>query len=198
MSMLGQSFYIAFGGNLLLSWGLLPVPSRASAARRRMPGPAALAGMLASAAAASLLHGLAFRWLLTPAGLESLAPFVFALALILVYSAFAAVAARLPGSPPRPEADADRPVPASLVLYAGVLAAGGLRTGMAGVMASAAAAVLGFSLASTLLEDILARQELEPVPASFEGLPSRLLTAGLMALAFSGVDEAFFSRIFPG
>jgi len=48
--------------------------------------------------------------------------------------------------------------------------------------------------ATRFLDDIVERIELEPIPAPFRGAPIRFISAGLMALAFAGVDAGFFAR----
>jgi electron transport complex protein RnfA len=58
-------------------------------------------------------------------------------------------------------------------------------------LAASAAAGLGYWLASVLLESIRERLELSDLPGPFKGAPAMLISAGLMALAFMGVDAAF-------
>lgn len=199
MSLIGQSFYLAFGANILFSWGILPGLSR-DGGRRGLAGTLELGAMTLAAAIGSLLNALAFRWLLEPLGLESLVPFVFAGTLLLALWALGfSKGGRKAGDGPgiRPGENPEWIIYMPAVLFACVLSAAGFDGSAAFLMLSGASAAFGFIVASVFLEDILARQELEPTPRPFAGLPARLLSAGLMALAFSGVDAAFFGRIFP-
>lgn len=193
MSIVSQSFYLAFGGNLLFAWGLMPSRNSRPSSPKRGAIPVARTGLfLAACAMAALAHSLVFRYILEPLGLDSLVPFVFTLALFGAYRAIAYVFRAIEGFA---ENDNIRPIPASLALYACVLAVNAQGGSVLGIMVSGAAAAFGFLLSSAFLDDIMEQHGLEPAPVSFRGLPTRFLSAGLIALAFSGVDMAFFGRI---
>ena len=51
---------------------------------------------------------------------------------------------------------------------------------------------IGFTMAITLFACVRERMEYSDIPKSFEGIPAALITAGLIALAFSGFQEIKF------
>jgi electron transport complex protein RnfA len=58
----------------------------------------------------------------------------------------------------------------------------GIGTGVVNGFATA----LGFTIAIVILAGIREKMEYNDIPQSFKGMPSVLLTAGLMAIAFCG------------
>jgi len=190
MSIFGLAFYCALAGNMLVQWGLLPPrkdPEKAT--------PAFIVLFLVASAMAATVDGLMFRFVLTPLGLESLAPVVFVIFLFSAYFAFRAFLS-VTGKTDRFRFD-DRSFQLTLVLYAVAMMAGGRFSSIWLLMGGGASAALGYLAATRFLDDIMDRLDLEPVPAPFRGAPIRFISAGLMALAFAGVDAGFFSR-FPG
>lgn len=190
MSVFGLAFYFALAGNMLLQWGLLP-PRNVS----KKPAPAFVVLFLFASALAATVDGLMFRFVLTPWGLESLGPVVFTAFLIcagLACKAFFSIT----GKSGAFQYD-ERSFQLTLVLYAVAMMAGGRFSSVWLLMGGGAAAALGYLAATRFLDDIMDRLDLEPVPAPFRGAPIRFITAGLMALAFAGVDAGFFSK-FPG
>jgi Na+-translocating ferredoxin:NAD+ oxidoreductase RnfA subunit len=188
MSVFGLAFYFVFGGNVLLGWGLVPV-------RRvdRKESPWAVAGFIAASAIAAALDGLLFRYALMPWGLESIAPIVFTLFLFGAYALLNAALSVL-GKPLLDMSDG-KGFQATLVLYAAAMIAGDSFSSIWYLLGGGAAAAFGYLAATRFLDTIMDRLDLEPVPLAFRGDPIRLLSAGLMALAFGGVDAGFFARI---
>jgi len=189
MTGLSLAFYFAFAGNIVSDWGL--IFGKANARRLIEPRKALL--LLLSAPLVALFHHASIRFALAPLGFEPLSPFVFALAAVAIYALISLARARL-GKPPIGEQALRREAPAAVVIYACALAASQLSAKPATVMAAAVAAALGFIAASTLLEDIAARIELENPPEALRGAPLRFISAGLIALAFSGIDIALYAR----
>jgi len=187
MSIIGVVFYFSLGGNVLAQWGLMP--TRGAGDR---PAPWGVPAFLAAAAIASAFDGLLFRYVLAPWRLESLAPVAFAL---FLFGAFSAVRASLALAG---KADVlrydERGFQTTLVLYAAAMMVGGRFSSVWYLLGGGAAAAFGYVAATRFLEAILERLDLEPIPAPFRGAPIRFLCAGLMALAFSGVDAGFFAR----
>jgi len=183
-------FYFVFGGNVLLGWGLLRGPGESLGRSLRPLGSLAL---LAAASAASAVYGLAFRFLLMPLGLDSLAPALFMILVLVAYvlvSGIAVAVGREPGAHP---SRFPSEVPLSLVLYVAALSVFRRAPTTAEVLAGGAAAAFGYLAADRVMADIMERLELESVPTAFRGYPIRLVTAGLVALAFSAADGLFFA-----
>lgn len=189
MTGLSFAFYFAFAGNIVSDWGL--IFGKANARRLLEPKKALL--LLFASPLVALFHHATLRYALTPLGLEALAPFAYALAAIGVYSLISLLRSRL-GKAPIDEDGLRHEAPAAVVIYACAVAASQLSARPTTVMAAAAAAALGFLAATALLEDIAARIELENPPEALRGAPLRFISAGLIALAFSGVDIALYVR----
>lgn len=188
MSIFGLAFYLTFGGNILVQWGVFP------AARSDRAGSwfASLAFMVA-AAVASVFDGLLFRHILTPMGLESMAPIAFALFVFGAYAVLRALFSAL--DKPFIGPFDDRSFQTTLVLYAAAMTAGQSFSSVWLLLGGGAMAAFGYLAATRFLDAIMERLDLEPVPAPFRGAPIRFISAGLMALAFSGVDASFFARL---
>lgn len=187
MSIVGMAFYFVLAGNMLIQWGLLPARSPSKKAT-----PVFFVMFLVASALAALFDGLIFRFVLTPLGLESLAPVVFVLFLCIAYLA-SRVFQSVTGKVVVFQYD-ERSFQLTLVLYAVAMIAGGRYSSVWLLMVSGAAAAFGYLAATRFLDDIMDRLDLEPVPLAFKGLPIRFISAGLMALAFAGVDAGFFSK----
>ena len=187
MSVIGLAFYFSLGGNMLIQWGLIP-SRRAETAR----SPLFVIFFLAISAVASVVYGSMFRYVLMPWGLESIAPVLFVLLLAGAYGALRA----LLGVAGKTEAfryDAMH-FQSTLALYAVAMMAGVRFSSGWFMLGGGAAAAFGYLAATRFLDDIVERMELEPIPAPFRGAPIRFISAGLMALAFAGVDAGFFAR----
>jgi len=187
MSVFGLAFYFSLGGNMLIQWGL--IPSRKAETGR---SPLFIVFFLVVSAAASAVYGSMFRYALTPWGMESIAPVLFVLLLAGAYAAFRALLKVLG------KAEAFRYEGAhfqsTLALYAIAMMAGGRFTSAWFMLGGGASAAFGYLAATRFLDDIVERIELEPIPAPFRGAPIRFISAGLIALAFAGVDAGFFAR----
>jgi len=186
MSIFGLAFYFSLGGNMLIQWGLIP--------SLRTKGRASTVFVLFFLIISSLtatVDGLLFRYILTPWGLESLAPAVFVLVLIGAYAAFRALLAIM-GRQDAFRYD-ERSFQPTLVLYAVAMMVGGRFSSIALLLGGGASATFGYLAATRFLDDIMDRLDLEPIPAPFRGTPIRFISAGLMALAFAGVDAGFFA-----
>ncbi|PKL08307.1 MAG: hypothetical protein CVV51_09625 [Spirochaetae bacterium HGW-Spirochaetae-7] len=186
MSGIGLAFYFVFGGNVLIQWGLLPAGDDINKA-----SPFAIIFFMSASAFAALLNGLVYRHVLTPFGLESMAPVLFALLLFGATGLFQGIRA-LAGMA-RMDLQGDRSFQATMVLYAVGMMATGRYSSTWYLLGGGAAAAFGYVAATCFLESIMARLELEPIPAPFRGAPIRFISAGLIAMAFSGVDASFFT-----
>jgi Na+-translocating ferredoxin:NAD+ oxidoreductase subunit A len=207
VSYLGIVVGSAFASNALLTYGFGSISEH-----RREGG-----GALASALALALVNVLAsaFLWavhgfLLSPLGLGSLDIIFFSLIAVPVLkfvSRAAAVSGESAGG--RKEAgasldgtsmlariggEADDLIVGSLVFGIALLASRGAYSFPEAVVASLASG-LGYWLAIVLLESLRARLELSDLPAPFKGAPAMLISAGLMALAFMGLDSAFVKSL---
>lgn len=186
MSLPGMVFYFVFGGNVLAQWGVVPAGEAGGKATAWMS-----AALIPAGAIAALADGLAFRYALTPLGLESLAPVVF-VAIMLGYFAALKAASTLFSQKAFSAYD-ERSFQAAAALYAAAMTASGRYTAPAELLLAGAAAAVGYLAATTFLDAICEKLTLEEVPAPFKGLPARILSAGLIALAFSGVEATFFA-----
>jgi electron transport complex protein RnfA len=192
MSYLGIVVTSAFASNALLVYGLGSVPGHGRG--ERLSGSA----QLASAMALTCVNALAsaFLWalhslVLDPIGLRSLDILFFAILAVPLLKFVARVSSlssyrvlSLIGSM------ADDLIIGSLVFGIALISSNSGYSLPEALTASATAG-LGYWLASVLLESIHERLELSDLPGPFKGAPAMLISAGLMALAFMGVDAAF-------
>ncbi|MBP7095746.1 MAG: hypothetical protein KBC36_06620 [Spirochaetia bacterium] len=187
MSVVGIAFLSVFGVNALLRYG-----SGTCSECRGTHAPRGLAGslaFLASALAAGTLHGLLMRFALRPLGLETLDPFVFALVSSASGFALALGASRLKGDfADRLAKSLDRLTP-SCAIYGIALAASGLARSGSAILVASFFGALGYLAASAILDAIRERLELENLPDAFKGAPAYFISAGLLALAFHGLES---------
>jgi len=181
-----------FASNALLSYGF-----ELSAGFRRDGAcglPGALALTLVNCLAAGLLW--CFRLLvLSPFGIERLDLLVYvllALPLLKVVSRVAAGAGD--GFLARIGESADELVLSSLVFGIALVASRG-GFGLPEALLAGAASGLGYWLAVVALDALRERLELSDLPAALKGPPSMLISAGLMAMAFMGVDAIFVKNL---
>ncbi len=195
MSLVGIAFMSVFGVNALLRYG-----AGICSASRGTTVPRGLAGSLAflgSALAAGTLHGLLMRFALRPLGLETLDPFVFALVSSATGFALSLGASRLRGAFAARLAESfDRLAP-SCAIYGIALAASGLARSGSAILAASFFGALGYLAASAILDSIRERLELERLPDAFKGAPAYFISAGLLALAFHGL-ESMLGPMFGG
>jgi len=192
MSVFSVAFYFVFAGNLLTNWGVLPGADDDTGKDRPWFPIVLFVGLAIPAAVAEFI---VFRTLLMPLGLESLSPIGFTVILFLLYYVAAVLTKALSGRALSVLSDSSHALPLSLALYAAALASTAAVNSLPLVIASTASAALGFAAASIFLKDILDRIALEKLPENLKGQPVRFMSAALMALAFSGIDAAFFSRL---
>jgi Na+-translocating ferredoxin:NAD+ oxidoreductase subunit A len=187
VSYLGIVVSAVFASNALLTYGLGSVPGQGPHRR----------GSFASLLALACVNALAsiFLWalhslVLFPLGLASLDILFFALLAVPLLK-FISRSASLSGSGllARTGTQADDLVVGSLVFGVALLSARSGYSFAEALWASAASGV-GYWLATSLLESIRERLELSDLPEPFKGAPAMLISAGLMALAFMGMDAA--------
>jgi electron transport complex protein RnfA len=192
MSYLGIVVTSVFASNALLVYGLGSVPGYGPGQKHSG------SGQLASAMALTCVNALAsaFLWslhslVLAPLGLKSLDVLFFAMLAVPLLK-FIARATAFSGNRVLSLVGgmADDLIVGSLVFGVALISSNSGFSLSEALVASAAAG-LGYWLASVLLESIRERLELSGVPGPFKGAPAMLISAGLMALAFMGVDAAF-------
>jgi electron transport complex protein RnfA len=193
MSYIGIVVASAFASNALLTYGFGSVPDRNHDDR----------GPLASALALVCVNVLAsgFLWvahvlLLAPLGLGSLDILFFAL-LALPVLKFLSRNAALSSEGKLLSCvgeKADDLIVGSLVFGVALVSARSGYTLPEALVASVASG-LGYWLALYLLEALKERLEMSDLPAPFKGAPAMLISAGLMAMAFMGVDATFVKNL---
>lgn len=193
MSYLGIVFTFVFGGNVLFQYGAGSCLSSDYKSIRKGSVGFFTLGFVALSAAA--IHTTVTRYLLAPYGLETLEPLAYVL---LVASLLYGIAAAISSGSQSRLADIGEMVKQqvlSCVVYAAALAVS--RGGFSFIEAAAAGffAALGWWCAVVLLNKMMERLELEDIPAALSGVPLRFISAGLIAMAFSGVDKILVSRL---
>ena len=192
MSYLGIVLGSVFAANALLAYGFGIRPLFLREGKKPF---VALASLALANLFTVLLLWLLKALVLTPLGLEA---FDVPLYLILGVPLLRYLARALEGQGDRALSPFSRLVeetaPSSLVFGIALVAS---RSGfglLEGLLA-ALSAVLGYWAALILLDAIRERLELSDLPASFKGSPALLVSAGLMALAFMGLDAAFVKNL---
>ncbi len=193
MSYLGIVVGTAFASNALLSYGFGSVPGN------KAEGGGAFASAIALACVNALAS--AFLWgvhniFLGPLGLGSLDIVFFSLLAVplLKFLSRAAAEGESQGLLARVGAEADDLVVGSLVFGIALLVSRGAYSLPEALVASLVSG-LGYWLATVLLGALRSRLELSDLPAPFKGSPAMLISAGLMALAFMGLDAAFVKSL---
>ncbi|MFH2116209.1 MAG: hypothetical protein ABIJ86_17045 [Spirochaetota bacterium] len=190
MSKVGLAFYLVFGGNLLLEWGL-------SGYKSVDPGRNVQNAVLLIVITvfSTLINGLFFRLVLLPLRLETLMPVVFTFFLFGFHAILNLLAKIIDKNGTPLSGFSDNILPISLVLYAAAMSTSRVVGSPSLLLLGGFAAALGYLAASVLLEDIVERLNLEPVPEAFKGSPIRFMSAGLIALVFNGIETAFLITI---
>jgi electron transport complex protein RnfA len=181
-----------FSANALLVYGLGICP--AFRREKRSLGPQLLALGLVSFLA-SCLYWLVRTYALHPLAIEALGPVVYAvlIAPLLKYlSRFIASSGRQPLV--RIGAAADEAVTSCLVFGLALIVTKA-DFGLVEALAATLAGCLGYWLALVILDSIRQRLELSDLPPAFRGAPALLLSAGLMAMAFLGLDSALIRNL---
>lgn len=190
MSTVGLAFYFVFGGNLLLDWGL---PGYKQEDTGRSIQHAAL--IIVIVVLSTLINGSVFRLVLMPFGLETMMPLVFA-TLLFGFHAVLSLLSRFTDKNGAPlSVIPDTVLPLSLVLYAAAMSTARVVGSPTMLVFGGFSAALGYLAASVLLDDIVDRLNLEPVPVAFRGIPIRFMSAGMIALTFAGIEAAFLMKI---
>ena len=193
MSYIGIVFTFVFGGNVLFRYGAGSCYG-SKQARLDRKGWHSFLALSAISLLSAALHSSILRYALFPLGLEALEPLSYVLiVVILLYSLTSALAS---GSGPLAEAGrAAKEQVLSCVVYAASLSAARSRFTMTEAAAAGLAAAAGWWCAVVLLDRIMARLELEDVPPALKGTPLWFLSAGLVAMAFSGIDHLLIARM---
>lgn len=190
MSAVGLAFYFVFGGNLLLEWGL---PGYKPVEQGRTIQNAAL--LMVVSVLSTLIHGMLFRHLLMPFGLETMIPFAFAIILFGLHAVIR-LAFKFSAKQGTPATGyPDTILLMSLVLYAAAMSTARMVASLSLLVLGGLAATSGYLASSVLLDEIVNRLNLEPVPEAFKGIPIRLVSAGLIALTFAGIEAAFLMKM---
>jgi Na+-translocating ferredoxin:NAD+ oxidoreductase subunit A len=192
VSYIGIVVTSVFVSNALLTYGLGTMPG----------GDLEDTGSFASALALAFVNTLAstLLWLihglvLAPLGLDSLDILFFALIAVPLLK-FIARAASMSKSRvlARTGKRAEELIVGSLVFGVALLSSRSGYSLSEAVLASAASG-LGYWLVEFLLESLRERLELSDLPYPFRGAPAMLISTGLMALAFMGIDAAFIKGL---
>jgi Na+-translocating ferredoxin:NAD+ oxidoreductase subunit A len=192
VSYIGIIVTAAFASNALLTYGLGGIPE----GRRSDSGSlaAALALAFVDAIASGLLWAI-HRLVLAPLGLESLDVLFFAIVAVPLLKFVARLASGSSGNlMARIGTRSEELIVGSLVFGIALLSS---RSDYAlpEALVAGAASGLGYWLAEFFLEALRERLELSDLPFAFKGAPAMLISAGLMALAFMGIDAAFIKGL---
>jgi len=133
--------------------------------------------------------------LLEPYGLAWFLAPLAALAIAAV-AALARAGLRVAGSrATRALAPALQPLAVLAAALGAALAVSRERFGALETLAAGAASGLGFLVGQSILAAVAGRMQTEEAPRFLRGLPLALLSAGLAALAFAGLDRALVARL---
>jgi Na+-translocating ferredoxin:NAD+ oxidoreductase subunit A len=192
MSYIGIVVTSVFASNALLTYGLGSMPE----GKREGSGTivSAIALAFVNATAAGLLWPI-HEFLLSPLNLDSLDILFFAIiAVPLLKFVARAASGASSGFLSRTSARAEELIVGSLVFGVALLSARGGYTFPEALVAGASSG-LGYWLAEFLLQALRERLELSDLPIHFRGAPAMLISTGLMALAFMGIDAAFIKGL---
>lgn len=192
MSYLGIVVTSAFASNALLTYGLGDVPRPEDEAPRASRSN--LARVLVLVLVNSIASGLmwcAHALVAFPLGVPSL-DLIFFVLLAVPGMKFLAKASGLAGGGLLSLVGerADDLIVGSLVFGLALIYGEGSYT-LPQALAGSAASGLGYWMSTGLLRSIGARLDLSDTPRRMRGAPAMLLSTGLMALAFMGLDAAF-------
>jgi len=190
MNEIGYSFYLIFTGNIMFSWGLL---DQNSIVRNQKVKDIFLLSFWALSY--SIVFNLIFSLVLVPMKLLSLSPVLCALMISFGFFISQTVQKiRLKDTGIGAVIDAPWLKNSLLFIVISVVSSSGASS-ISGFIMISAAALFGYFCSSVFLDAIIARIQLEPVSHFLKGLPIRLISAGLIALAFSGIDVSFFIQL---
>jgi len=192
MSWLGIVLVSVFSANALLVYGF----GIAEASRpREALAPLSLLALGAATLASSALLWLARTFLLEPLGLVRFEVLVFVLVIAPLLKYLSQAASRDSATPIGSFlARVDEAMMSSLVFGIALVATrSGFSLGEA-LLASVASS-LGFGGAFAILGGIRRRLELSGLPRGFREGPALLLSAGLLAMVFSGIDARLLAGL---
>lgn len=191
MNLVTMTFYTIFGANIMLEWGLIPGLKKQTGSRLLR-----LVIFPLLAAAIAILNFMAFRLFLQPSGLLNLMPVLNAVLLITGLGLWYRITVRRSGAKLKLTDFIGRPVPVSLILYTGILSTASSDPNPLSIGLTAFCAILAYFAALAVVTDIMERLELVDMPQAFRGYPALFLSVALVALAFAGVQQTFFSNLF--
>ncbi len=180
-----------FAANALLVYGFELCPGFRGGLRAN--GATALAIVAIDCLAAGLLWCIRVL-ALAPFGLERLDLFVYALVAVPLLKVLSRAIAPGAGFLSRVGATADGIVVSCLV-FGVALVASRSSFGPVEALLAGAASGLGYWLAAALLEALRERLELSDLPAAMRGSPALLVSAGLMSMAFMGIDSILVKNL---
>lgn len=192
MSYLGIILSSVFSANVLLVYGLGICPVF------RREGRGAFIQLLALALVnvlASVLFWLVRTFVLLPLSLQAIDVIVYAVVIAPVLKYFSRfIASSGTVALVKIGAAADEAVTNCLVFGVALIVSRGNYTLPEALVASLCSC-LGYWMAVVLLESIRDRLELSRLPEAFKGPPSLLISAGLIAMAFMGLDEVLVRNL---
>jgi electron transport complex protein RnfA len=185
LSYIGIAVNAVFVANAFLTYGLGIPPRILRDGRGSIHAAMALA--VVNSLGSAMLWGLR-TLVLEPFRLESIDLLLFAVIVVPCMKAFFKTVPPGENFLSRAAALADDSIVSSLVFGIALTAS---RSGftLLEALAASAASGIGYWAANALLESIRERLELCDVPRAFRGSPSMLVSAGLVAMAFMGIDS---------
>ena len=192
MSWIGIIFVSVFSANALLSYGL------GGCQVMRGPVRGSLAVFLSNGIATILVSCLlwcARTLLLDPLGLSRLDVLVFAVLIAPLIKYLASLGATANSSKDNSIFSLVDDTTLSCLVFGIALLIVRRNFTLLEALVASVFSILGYSAAVALLEAIRKRLELSQLPRHFKGSPAILLSAGLMAMAFSGLDGHFIARL---
>lgn len=187
MSLFGLVLSSVFSANALLVYGLELRPALG------MENVGLPLRLLVLGLVELFLSGLVWlleRFVLLPLGLQALEPLLFTAFLAPLIRRLARAAGSGSSAGPGAFSRAIDEAATSSLVYGIALLAARRGFGLLDALIASLASVLGYWAALVLLDAIRERLELSDLPAPFKGVPAILISAGLMAMAFMGIDQA--------
>jgi electron transport complex protein RnfA len=191
MSYIGIVLSAVFATNAMLVYGFGRLPGSRNEGEGWFPSMVAL---VLINALSSLLFWVLRNLVLVPLGIGSMDLFIFVLIAIPAMKSLTRLSSSGKGLFSQIAFRADELVVGTLSFGIALIAS---RSGyrMLEALAASAASGLGYWLASVVLEGIRQRLELSPVPVAFRGAPAMIVSAGLIAMAFMGIDAILIKNL---
>jgi Na+-translocating ferredoxin:NAD+ oxidoreductase RnfA subunit len=191
MTLIGLAFYAVFGMNIILEWGLIPGSKQQTGSRLTQ-----VLIFSAIAAAVAVVNSFFFHVFFQPFGLINLVPLLNAILFSIALLVWSWIVTKKSGKKARLIDFIGKPVPVSMLVYLAVLSSTTSTGSILHIGLIAICAVLGYFAALVVVSDIMERLELVSMPETFRGLPALFVTVGLVAMAFAGVHQTFFTGLF--